>query len=224
MLLDKLLSKTIDKNIVKYIIIFSLILILFIFNKTLLSVENLIKLSFLALFVLFFIYKDYQKEIIKSDKLNDFGKDFNLNEILNNTDILIFLEDKKYIKNINNNTYFDIIKHCTYFYKSYKLSEIDKGNAKMYYDCANDEKNEIINLMSSLSISKTKYDHYSKKPDYEIIENDINQLKEILNNYLRKIGLITIDEWENEINYTKAPFYNQKVQPRDKYNYLTNII
>ena len=223
-MLGNILSKTIDKNITKYIIIFLTVITLFVFYQNILSLANLIKFVFIIVILGLFIYRDYFDENDKNNKLKQFGKDFSVNELLSNTDIIDFLEHRKYIKEINKNTYFDIIKHCTYFIKPYKLSIIDKENAKMYYDCANDEKNEIINLMSSLTISKTLYDHYSKNPDYEMIEKDINRSKHILNNYLRKIGLISIDTWEEDIDYTKKPFYNEKVQPRDKHNSKTNII
>lgn len=224
MLGNQLLSKTIDKHILKYIILFSIFITVFLFYQSTLSVVNITKLIIIIGLVGIFMFSDYKTADLHNEKLKEFGKDFKISELLNNTDIMSFLERKKYIKDINKNTYFDIIKRCTYFIKAYKLCEIDKENSKQYYDCANGEKNEIINLLSSISITKVRYDHYSKEPDYEIIGKDIDEITKILNNYLRKMGLYSIDTWEEGPNYLKQPFFNEKVQPRDKYNLKSNII
>ena len=224
MLSDKILSQVLDVNIRKYMFIFILTILFFINYVSFFSITNLIKGTFIFVFLLFFVYNDYIKQGKYIKHINEFEKQNHVNKLLEDTSILKFLDRKEYLSDININTYNDIVKHSTYFIKAYRLSLINPSDAKQYYDCAKDERDKIINLMSSFSVSKVRYDHYSKHEDYDILFDDIEEFTEILNHYLKEIGLLSIDNWEKDINHNKSPFYSDDIKGRDKYSGVNDII
>ena len=205
-----------NKKILFYIFIFVAIFGFFNIMKNQLEYK-IILLVIISIGITYYIYNNDREKEIK--KLNDnkgdlqLFNDINAREFKQDDFFFDFFRKNYFIKDLNKYTWMELIKHSNNYLKVVKLMDSEIKNKCQLLSTAKMEKDNILNLFSSIIVGIKPGTSNLDNNDDDIIvltrERDI--LKSELDYHYGELVKKTLMIWKNNKNIDTCPIMDEEV-------------
>jgi hypothetical protein len=214
--------KSDDKSKFNFFII-TILLLVFI-NKINIKPKHIIALI-VSFFIIYYIKNEEKNSLNNESLIQNEKKNLivpKIDKIKNYKDILNFVFSIQDLSKYNPQTYEEFIINLELFLQIYENTKVDEKFFTQYYHIAKQVKDECINKLYSIIYNLSDKIEVRNK-----LENAVDILKEILNNYIEELFKICKDKLKKNGYNNKITPLNKGFKPFNLYineDYMYNII